>query len=275
MGRRSLQLQAKTVLRRALAAADLEIHRSSLSWRRTLPPILEHYKRLGLAPGTVIDVGVGPGTADLYAGLRDAHLLLVEPLEEWRAHMEAIARARPTDIVLAAAGAESGETVITVHPVLWNSSVLGAPRGEDIDPERRTIPVVRLDDVVSDLRLSGPFVLKVDVEGGELDVLAGATELLERTELVLLELSLFELVPGSAQFHEVIAWMHAHGFVLAEFYDGHNRLLDGSLAKFDGAFVRENGRFRQSHAYATAEQARQLYAGINWEDHAPNADAHR
>ena len=240
-----------------------------------MPPILEHYKRLGLAPRTVIDVGVGPGTAELYAALRGAHLLLVEPLEEWRSHMEAISTVRPTDIVLAAAGAKGGETQISVHPAPWNSSVLGAPRGEDMEQEWRTIPVVRLDDVVRDLGLTGPYVLKVDVEGGELDVLAGATDLLAETDLVLLELSLFDLVPGSAQFHDVVAWMHDHGFVLSEFYDGHNRPLDGSLAKFDGAFVREDGRFRQSQAYATAQQARERYADIRWEEHAPDADAHR
>jgi hypothetical protein len=103
-------------------------------------------------------------------------------------------------------------------------------------------------------------VLKADVEGAELQVLAGATELLAETELVLLELSLFELVPGTPQFHEVVAWMHQHGFVVGELYDGHNRLLDHSLARLDGAFVKEDGRFRSTHAYATADQAGRLYA---------------
>ena len=260
----SLKLQLKARVRRSLAAADLEVHRASTSWRRSLPPILQHYKRLGLDPATVIDVGVGPGTFDLYAGLPDAQLVLVEPLAEWSGHMEAIQRARPAEIVLAVAGATAGETQISVHPVPWNSSVFGAPRGEDLKQEWRTVPMVRLDDVVQDLAVAGPFVIKVDVEGAELEVLAGATEALAETELVLLELSLFELVPGLAQFHEVVAWMHDHGFVLSELYDGHNRLLDGSLARLDGAFVRENGRFRTTHAYATAEQARQMYAGVRW-----------
>ena len=38
--------------------------------------------------------------------------------------------------------------------------------------------VVRLDDVASELALHGPFVLKADVEGAELEVLAGATQVL-------------------------------------------------------------------------------------------------
>jgi FkbM family methyltransferase len=255
--------------KRALAVADLEVHRASSSWRRSLPPILEHYRRLGLAPSTIVDVGVGPGTFDLYAGLPDARLLLVEPLEEWHGHMNALSRTRPAEIVLAAAGATAGETQISVHPLPWSSSVFGRPRGEDVEATWRTIPVVRLDDVVRDRAMSGPFVVKIDVEGAELDVLAGATEILHETDLVLLELSLFELLPGQPLFHDVIAWMHDHGFVLAEFYDGHNRPLDGSLARFDGAFVKARGRFRENHAYATADQARQIEAAtkpwrVNW-----------
>ncbi len=77
---------------------------------------------------------------------------------------------------------------------------------------------------------------------------------------MLLEVSLFQLVPGRAQLHDVVAWMHDHGFVVAALYNGHNRPLDGQLAQVDIAFVREDGRFRRDHAYATAAQADALYA---------------
>jgi FkbM family methyltransferase len=259
MDLKPVQGRLKAKLRRALAAADLEVHRASKSWRRTLPPILAHYKALGLAPATVIDVGVGPGTPDLYEGLPSARLVLVEPLAEWRSQLEGIRATRSAEVVTAAAGAEAGQARISVHRAPWCSSMLGAYRGEDAEQEWRTVPVVRLDDVAQDLSLQGPFVLKADVEGAELQVLAGATEVLAETELVLLELSLFELVPGNPQLHEVVAWMHERGFVIGELYDGHNRLLDDSLARLDAAFVKEGGRFRSSHAYATPEQARQLY----------------
>ena len=119
--------------------------------------------------------------------------------------------------------------------------------------------MVRLDDVVKERSLSGPYVVKADVEGGELDVLSGALELLADTELVLLEVSLFELVPGAPLFHDVVAWMHEHGFVVADLYNGHNRLLDGALAQLDVAFLQEPGRFRRESRYATAAQANALY----------------
>ena len=254
-----VQARLKAKLRRALAAADLEVHRASASWRRSLPPILAHYKALGLAPATVIDVGVGPGTPDLYEGFPAARLVLVEPLEEWRPSLEDIREARSAEVVTAAAGAKTGEARISVHRAPVCSSMLGAYRGEDAKQEWRTVPMVRLDDVAGELMLKGPFVVKADVEGAELEVLTGATDVLAETELVLLELSLFELVPGTPQLHEVVAWMHQHGFVIGELYDGHNRLLDDSLVRLNGAFVKEHGQFRSTHAYATAAQARQVY----------------
>jgi hypothetical protein len=121
--------------------------------------------------------------------------------------------------------------------------------------------VVRLDDIAQERDLVGPFVVKVDVEGAELDVMSGALELLRATELVLLEVSLFEFIPGAPQFHDVVSWMHGHGFVVADLFDAHNRLLDGALARMDVAFVQEDGRFRQSHSYGTSEQLDALYAG--------------
>lgn len=248
----------KVAVRAALAARGVEIHRTDRGVRRTLPAVLAHYRRIGLTPATVIDVGVGPGTPELYEGLPQAELMLVEPLEEWRGHLEAIARERPAQIAIAAAGPAASEVEIAVHRAPVCSSTLGSRRGDGRQPTR-LVPMVRLDDLAAEHRLPGPFVIKVDVEGAELEVLRGALELLRETELVLLEVSLFELVPGAPQLHDVVSWMHEQGFVVADLYNAHNRLLDGSLAQLDVAFVQKEGRFRREHAYATPAQADELY----------------
>lgn len=117
-------------LRSWLAAADLEVHRSSAGWRRSLPPILAPYRRLGLA-AAVVDVGVGAGAPELYAGFPDARLVLVEPLEEWRPQLERLRDERSAEIVAAAAGAQAGEARISVHRAPVCSSLLGPYRGED------------------------------------------------------------------------------------------------------------------------------------------------
>jgi FkbM family methyltransferase len=245
--------------RDALSARGLEIRRSGRGVRRTLPEVLQHYRRLGLEPRTVIDVGVAEGTPELYAAFCEAQLLLVEPLEEYSRSLQTIVRERGAQLVLAAAGPTAATMEIAVHRVPACSSLLGAHRGDNAEISWRCVPTVALDDVIVERALPGPYVLKVDVEGAELRVLEGATALLEQTELALLEVSLFELVADAPQLHDVVAWMHQHGFVVADFYNGHNRLLDGALAQVDVAFVKEDGRFRRVHDYATPEQADALY----------------
>lgn len=244
----------------ALADRGIEVHRTT-GVRRTLPAVLAHYRRLGLKPATVIDVGVGPGTPELYEAFPDARLILVEPLEEWRGHLEQLQRERGAELVVAAAGPRPGEVELSVHRVRACSSMIGPRRGEGAEGELRRVPMVRLDDVTRELDTSGPFVVKVDVEGAELQALEGGLEVLRDTELALLEVSLFELIDGAPQLHDVVAWMHEHGFVVADLYNGHNRLLDGALAQLDVAFVHEHGRFRREQAYATAAQADALYRG--------------
>ena len=140
------------------------------------------------------------------------------------------------------------------------SSTLGSWKGQDDDGRARTVPVVRIDDLVSERALPAPYLLKADVEGGELRVLDGARAVLRRTELVLLEVNLFPFLEGQPQLHDVVAYMKEGGFVAYDFYAGHLRLLDGALAMVNMAFVREDGMFRRSHDFATPEQARAMYA---------------
>jgi FkbM family methyltransferase len=261
VNRTSWRKRIRARIKVELASRGIEVHRAR-GVRRTLPRVLAHYRRLGLAPRTVIDVGVGPGTPELYASFPGSRLLLVEPLEEWRPDLERLKRERGAEVVLAAAGPETGEVEITVHRMAVCSSILGDRRGERHSGARRSVPLVRLDELVAARGLAGPYVVKVDVEGAELDVLRGALEVLSDCDLLLLEVSLFEFLPGTPQFHDVVAWIHDHGFVVADIYNGHNRLLDNALAQVDVAFVREHGRFRTNHAYATADQIDALYRSL-------------
>src|SRR5206468_1924655 len=97
--------------------------------RHTLPEVLAQVRSLGLEPGTVIDVGVAWGTAGLYEAFPGARHLLVEPLAEYEGALRKIAERHGADYVLAAAGAQAGETEIAVHRVPTLSSSLGGRAG--------------------------------------------------------------------------------------------------------------------------------------------------
>jgi hypothetical protein len=102
--------------------------------------------------------------------------------------------------------------------------------------------------------------MKADVEGGELDVIRGATSALEQTTLLLLEVSLYRFVPNGVELGDVVCRMRELGWSVFDIYNGHLRPIDGSLAQVDLAFARDDGPLRRLHDYATPEQADRLYS---------------
>lgn len=234
---------------------NVEVRRKGLGPRHTMADVLAHFKRLGHAPQVIVDVGVGHGTPALYDAFPDAYLLLVEPLVgEFEHPVAEVLERRSGHWVQAAAAAESGTTTIEVH----TATVLSSTRSVGGIP--REVPVITIDEALTHADVpDGPLILKVDVEGAELEVIAGATAALERAEVLLLEVALFELAPGVPLFHEVIATMAEAGWVAHDFYDGGLRPLDDSLGRIDVAFVRRDGPFHADQRYATDEQLERLY----------------
>jgi FkbM family methyltransferase len=220
--------------------------RRSVRRRTTKHEVLRDALKLGFRPLTVIDVGVGNGTPWLYKRSDEANLLLVEPLIEYKPVLDSIVRkARNAQYVLAAAGSEVGmKTISLCSEWLEASSIYHGPTASSI----RKVPVTTLDKLCAELHLTGPYLIKVDVEGAELDVLDGAQRILEDTQLVFLEVSFFEYFIGAPLFDDVVRYMKERDFGIYDIVDRQHRALrDGrSLSKADVAFVKEGSKFRPS-----------------------------
>jgi FkbM family methyltransferase len=68
---------------------------------------------------------------------------------------------------------------------------IGAPAGGAYQEQNRTtvaVQVRRLDGVLDVSRLTGPVVMKIDVQGAEAKVFSGASEVLDRCDFVVAEL---------------------------------------------------------------------------------------
>jgi hypothetical protein len=100
----------------------------------------------------------------------------------------------------------------------------------------------------------GPLLFKADVQGAELEVLAGAEQTLARCDAVILETTLFNTFENGPLLQEVIAYMAARDFCVYDITGYLYRPLDGALMQVDVIFVKRDSVFRRSHAYATAEQ---------------------
>ncbi|TAJ41542.1 MAG: FkbM family methyltransferase [Reyranella sp.] len=148
-----------------------------------------------LKPGMVfVDVGANDGYYTLFAARRigpEGRIVAVEPSSRERGHLERnIARngVGNVEIVPAALGAAPGHADLHLaHGVHTGHNTLGRFAHDDVVPARvERVPVETLDGVVRRLALPRVDVVKIDVEGGEANVIAGARTVLQSMRPVLM-----------------------------------------------------------------------------------------
>jgi FkbM family methyltransferase len=203
----------------------------------------EHLRRFGLAPATLIDVGVGTGTPALYEAFPDARLILVEPLAEFEPTLDRILAGRPGRAFLSAVGSSEGRRRIRVESgnrlksSLLERTVLTAT-GEA--GEEREIPVTTLDHLLDEHEneFAAPIGLKIDTEGFELEVIQGATRLLERTLFVIAEVSVAARFEGGYSFADLVGALDQRGFAVCDLLEVSRSRRSPGAHYVDVLFVR-------------------------------------
>jgi FkbM family methyltransferase len=260
----------KNIMRGVLARVGYEIRRKPVHSplvttalnpapvaRQSFEGALGHLVALGWQPQTIIDVGAATGefTRTCLKFFPQAAYVLVEPLSEhWPSLEPLLAQPARIELVKVAAGDRAGPVTFNVHPDRFGSSLYQETEGPHVDGMPREVPMQTLDSIFASRQYSVPCLLKIDVQGAEREVLAGANDLLESVDYVILEVSLFEFHKNGPQLLEIVALMDAPGFVVYDLLDTLYRPLDGALAQIDLAFVKKSGEFRRHHYFATAEQ---------------------
>ena len=127
--------------------------------------------------GALIDIGANIGLTSIpHAVLRDFELVLaVEPEDRNYACLTWNAAANGADMVCrrAAVGAKTGTGILRIRHDPTHHALAESGKGERVD-------VVTVDQLASDI--GHVSLIKVDVQGGEADVMKGARDLLSRRE---------------------------------------------------------------------------------------------
>jgi FkbM family methyltransferase len=202
---------------------------------RAMEDGLARLRRQGLEIATIIDVGASDGrwTKKALEFFPNAGALLVEPLEERRAALEAFKRQYPkVDYAIAAAGDHEGEAALHVADDLVGSGISDAHSAST-----RKVPLVTLDHLASARHVPPPYLIKLDTHGFELPILAGAKECLKQTRLVVMEAYNFQLTAHGRRFHEMCAHMETVGFRCADLVEPLPRPKDGLLWQMDLLFL--------------------------------------
>ena len=198
----------------------------------------------------VVDVGANTGQFARQcraAGYR-GKLISFEPSAAAHASLLQSAAADPLWNVAdrMALGAPTGETEINIAANSFSSSILpmldshlsAAPESRYLHKEK--VPLRRLDDVLPSDNSSRRIFLKLDVQGYESQVLAGATQLLSQTLAVQLEMSLLPLYKGETLMPEICAMMAHNGFELWDLEPSFRNPTTGRLLQIDGIFTRSS-----------------------------------
>ena len=190
---------------------------------------------------TIIDVGAHHGQFALLARelYPDAEIVCLEPLPAAIEKLRAVhAEDDRVTILPFAAASVDGHRRMHVSRKTDSSSLLpilrsyveafpGTQEARTLEVEVRT-----LDALVAD-RIQPPALLKIDVQGGELEVLAGATTVLQQVDVVFVECSFIEFYEGQPLADEIICEFKRHGLRLDGVYsvvhDGDGRCFQADL----------------------------------------------
>lgn len=197
---------------------------------------LAEMAKRGFSPRTIVDVGAFEGNWGKLAKQiwPESRLFMIEPNIAKQAQLAIVAKELNAILYCEVLGAEN-DRVVSFNVMGSGSSVM-----RERSAVMRTVETRRLRTLNSLLNeIEPPGLLKIDVQGYELQILQGALQVLPAFEAVLLEIAIIEINEGAPLLHDVVAFMKVHGFVAYDILEIHRRPLDGALNQVDIIFVRE------------------------------------
>jgi FkbM family methyltransferase len=208
----------------------------------SIPAALRYLKAWGFNPATMIDVGAfrGDWTRMAKVIFPAAKVAMIEAQESARPFLQDVS-AHLSDVLyrIALLGAVDGEPV-DFFEMLTGSSVF--EEQSSVPRKKLSTITTRLDTLISnDFKWERIDLLKLDVQGYELEVLKGAPGCLRTCEVVLLEASLIPTNRGCPLIAEVIAFMDSSGFYLTDFCSQIRR-TDCALWQTDLLFLNKASR---------------------------------
>ncbi len=215
--------------------------------------MLMHLKSNGLECKSILDVGANKASWSRMAKeiFPKADFYLIEPQVEMESSLKSFTNEYPnSSYFLNGAGALNEILTLTIWDDLVGSSLL--PK-EDISllktGKQRKIQIVKIDDLIENGEIKKPDIVKLDIQGYELEALKGAEKTFGYTEVYIIEVSLFSFsnVPGMPVISDVINFMLDRNYVVYDFAGFLRRPLDGALGQCDICFVKENGFLRESN----------------------------
>lgn len=214
--------------------------------------IISRARLAGVHPLTVVDVGANVGQFAV-ASSRMFQGVTVFPIEPDPRVAELlrnnVGKPMADNVRVTAVGDSVGTATFNVNQDTQVSSLL--PLGQDrmrFFPRSRvleeiTVPVTTLDVLFDGMNLIKPVLLKIDVQGFEDRVIAGAGNFLKQVRWVLMEVSFSKLYDGERDFDTIAGLLNDHGFRFVRPMNFHISPNTGEIIEMDALFEARNRQF--------------------------------
>ncbi len=216
-------------------------------WKFSQYGVINYFSYLkanGWKPQTFIDVGAFEGnwTAEMMSLNPEGNFYCFEPLQEKVLILKKKFEGKKVVITEGLLG-PSAQDKVKFHASESGSSVYAEQ--SSFSKELRELKMSTLDESMKENSLQKPVLLKLDVQGYELEVLKGAKGVLAEVDIVQMEVSLLDYNEGAPLIAEVLQEMNDAGFYAFEIPGFHRRADDWSLIQVDIIFCRKEFPLRQ------------------------------
>ena len=195
---------------------------------------------------TVIDVGAHQGefSSQIYQILPNAKFYCFEPLRNNFKELKSNLNLPNFSLFNLAMGDRCEKTEIHSNKFSPSSSLLKISKLHQetfpfsANEELEAIETNTLDEIFKDIRLEDNILLKIDVQGYEDKVLAGAKSMLERVNVIIIETSFCELYEGQTLFADIYNLLTNQGFVYSGSLEELKSPIDGLPLQQDSLFIK-------------------------------------
>jgi FkbM family methyltransferase len=214
---------------------------------------MEDIKERGVEIKNIMDVGANETSwsREIQRIFNSANFFLIEPQAEMKEYLITFCNDFPgSRYYLTGVGNKCEDKYLTIWDDLQGSSFLPALDNKLIaNGSQRMIEMLTIDKILVKEDLPIPDLIKLDIQGYELTALEGATKLFGKTEVFILEVSLFQFHSGMPIFFDVINFMNQRGYVVYDLLGFLRRPIDGALGQCDLCFVKNNGLLRKTNTW--------------------------
>lgn len=195
----------------------------------------------------IVDVGGATGvTAKIFSQhFQKTKIWVFEPLEENYKVLQSLSSENNNLVIIPkAAGNKKGKTGLNIAKRITSSSLfkLNPDKNSNFFSEiletkdTKEIEITTLDDTLPDNKIIS--ILKLDVQGYELEVLKGAGKTLTKTFLIILEMNNHDGYMGAPKYYEVDKYLRENNFILFDIFPSVKD--DDQLKEWDCIYVNKS-----------------------------------